>query len=334
MRRTLALSLTLLLLSATQAFAGAEARMSGKITDGITKEPIPNAEVNIEAIEGKTVKQSAKSKKDGQYAIFLLDGTIRYKFTFSAPGYTPYEETMKLNLGPANVKDVQLLKVGAAMPNAPGAPAKVDTTVVAYNEGAALANSAMQLEKEATDRIALKDSGAYEAVKKAAELNEAAIKKFEEAVTAKPDLFAGWTALAKMQLRQKNYAKAIDAANKVLEVDDSDTSMMNVLAQAYAGLGDKANAAKWQAKLPKNASGLFNDAAKLINKGDDAAAEKLLKQAIEADAAFSQSYYELGMIYVRSGKTAEAKANLEKYLELDPNGRDAATAKEMMNYLK
>ena len=54
----------------------------------------------------------------------------------------------------------------------------------------------------------------------------------------------------------------------------------------------------------------------------------------DADAAFSQSYYELGMIYVRSGKTAEAKANLEKYLELDPSGRDAATAKEMMNYLK
>jgi tetratricopeptide (TPR) repeat protein len=309
MRRTLALSLTLLLLSATQAFAGAEARMAGKITDGVTKEPIPNAEVNIEAIEGKTVKQSAKSKKDGQYAIFLLDGTIRYKFTFSAPGYTPHEETMKLNLGPANVKNVELFKVGAAVANAPAgsAPAKVDTTVVAYNEGATLAN--------------------------AGDI-EGAIKKFEEAVAAKPDLFAGWTALAKMQLRQKSYAKAIEAANKVLEVDDSDTSMMNVLAQAYAATGDKANAAKWQAKLPKNASGLFNDAAKLINKGDDAAAEILLKQAIEADAAFSQSYYELGMIYVRGGKTAEAKANLEKYLELDPNGRDAATAKEMMNYLK
>ena len=39
-------------------------------------------------------------------------------------------------------------------------------------------------------------------------------------------------------------------------------------------------------------------------------------------------------IYVRSGKSAEAKTALTKYLELDPNGKDAATAKEMMNYLK
>ena len=307
MRRTLALSLTLLLLSATQAFAGAEARMAGKITDGITKEPIPNAEIKLEAVEGKTVTQSLKAKKDGQYAVFLLDGTIRYKFTFSAPGYTPHEETLKLNLGPANVKNVELFKTGAAMPDAPGTVAKVDLTVVAYNEGAALANAG---------DVA------------------GAIKKFEEAVAAKPDLFAGWTALAKMQLRQKNYPKAIEAANKVLEVDDSDTGMASVLFQAYTATGDKANAAKWEAKIPKNAGVLFNEAARMINKGDDAGAETLLQQAIETDAAFSQSYYELGMIYVRSGKTAEARANLVKYLELDPNGRDAATAKEMMSYLK
>ncbi|MEO8380418.1 MAG: tetratricopeptide repeat protein [Acidobacteriota bacterium] len=310
MRRTLALSLTLLLLTATQAFAGAEARMTGKIVDAATKEPIPDAEIKLEAVEGKTVKQTLKGKKDGGYAVFLLDGTIRYKFTFSAPGYTPYEETMKLFLGPSNTKNIELYKVGAAPANAPAAneaPVKADTTVAAYNEGATLAN--------------------------AGDL-AGAIKKFEEAVAAKPDLLAGWMALAKSTLRTKNYARAIEAANKVLEIDDSDMSMITVLAQAYAATGDKANAAKWQAKLPKSANAVFNDAAKLINASDDAGAEALLKQAIELDAAFAQSYYELGMIYVRGGKSAEAKAALDKYLELDPNGRDAATAKEMLSYLK
>jgi len=307
MRRTLVLSLTLLLLAATQAFAIGEARMTGKILDGSTKQPIPEAEIKLEAIEGKTIKQTLKAKKDGSYAVFLLDGTIRYKFTFSAPGFTPYEETIKLNLGAANTKDVELFKVGTAMgaPTTAATP-KVDTTVVAYNEGAALAN--------------------------AGDL-EGAIKKFEEAVAAKPDLLAGWLALAKSSARTKNYARAIEAANKVLDVDDSDMSMIAVLAQSYAATGDKANAAKWEAKLPKSANALFNDAAKLINGGDDSGAETLLKQSIEIDDTFAQSHYELGMIYVRAGKTAEAKAALEKYLELDPNGRDAATAKEMMKYL-
>jgi len=303
MRRTLAVSLILLLAAAGNAFAGSEARMQGKVVDISTKQPISNASIKIEAVEGKTVKQGTKSKADGTYAIFVLDGTIKYKFSISADGYTTYEETIKMKLGESERRDFELMKVGAEPVVAP----KADPTVEAYNEGAALAN--------------------------AGDL-AGAIKKFEEAVAAKPDMLAGWTALAKTQLRQKNYPKAIEAAGKVLEIDDSDVDMLTVQYQAYTAQGDKANAAKIEPKLPKNAGSLFNDAAKLINSGNDAGAEKLLQQAIAADEKFAQAHYELGMIYVRSGKSAEAKAALLKYLEIDPNGKDAATAKEMMNYLK
>ena len=307
MRRHLALSLVLFLSAAGSAFAGSEARMQGKVIDGSTKLPIANAEVKLEAVEGKTVRQSVKAKPDGTYAVFVLDGTIRYKFTVTAPGYDPYEETIKMKLADSEKRDFQLFKVGSRGTPSAAAVEKADATAEQYNEGAALAN--------------------------AGDL-EGAVKKFEAAVAAKPDLLAGWSALAKTQLRLKNYQKAIDAAAKVLDIDDSDMDMINVQYQAYNGLGDKANAAKLSAKLPKNANGLFNDAAKLINSGDDAGAEKLLQQAIAADEKFAPAHYELGMIYVRSGKSAEAKAALSKYLELDPNGKDAATAKEMMNYLK
>lgn len=303
MRRYLAVSLILLLAAAGSAFAGSEARMQGKVVDMSTKQPISNATIKIEAVEGKTVKQSAKSKADGTYAIFVLDGTIRYKFTVSADGYTPYEETVKMKLGDSERRDWELMKAGAGPVVAP----KADPAVEAYNEGAALANSG---------DVA------------------GAIKKFEAAVAAKPDMLAGWTALAKMQLREKNYPKAIEAAGKVLAIDDSDADMLTVQYQAYMAQGDKANAAKIEPKLPKNAGSLFNEAAKLINSGNDAGAETLLQQAIAIDEKFAQAHYELGMIYVRGGKSAEAKAALTKYLELDPNGKDAATAKEMMNYLK
>lgn len=306
MRRHLGLSLVLLLAAAGSAFAGTEARVTGKILDATTKEPVQNAVVHVQAVEGKTIKQNAKAKADGTYALFLLDGTIRYKFTVSAPGYDPREETTKLDIGQSQVKDWELFKTGTA-PLPPGAAPKVDLTVEAYNEGAALAN--------------------------AGDL-AGAIAKFEEAVAAKPDLLAGWGALAKVQLRQKNYAKAIEAAGKVLEIDDTDTDMLTVQYQAHTALGDTATAAKLAEKLPKNAGALFNDAAKAINSGDDATAEKLLTQAIGMDDTFAQAHYELGMIYVRSGKSAEAKAALTKYLELDPTGKDAPTAKEMMNYLK
>ncbi len=309
MRRTLALALLAIMAVASNAFAGAEARITGKVLDGATKQPIKGAVVNVVALSGRTFKQDFKAKDDGTYAIFLLDGTIKYKFTYSAPGYQPYIEDMKLKIGgEKNEKDV-FLNTGsaAASQGAQAAVAKVDTSVAAFNEGAALANAGD---------------------------NDGAIKKFTQAVTEKPELVAGWEALAKIYLRTKNYKSAVESANKALALADDEMEMYQVLFEAYTATGDKEKAAAAKAKLPANATSLFNDAAKLINAGKDGEAEKVLKQAIAADPAFPQSYYELGMIYVRSGKSADAKANLNKYLELDPNGKDAGTAKEMLKYVQ
>jgi tetratricopeptide (TPR) repeat protein len=306
MRRSLTLSLIMSLFVAASAFATGEARLTGKITDATTKLPIPNATYKIEAVEGKTVKKEDKGRKDGGYTVFLLDGTIKYKFTFSAPGYAPYEETMKLKLGEPNIKDIQLRKLGEAAPGT--APVEIkDPAVDAFNEGAILANAG--------------DTAG-------------AMAKFEQAVAAKPDLTAGWMALAKSAVKAKQWDKAIDAAKKALEVDDEDAGMWQALFQAYTAKGDKANAAIAEKKLPANASTLFNQAARLINEGKDAEAEKALKQAVSVDEKFAVAWYELGMVYVRTAKNAEARDAFTKYLALDPNGKDAATAREMMNYIK
>lgn len=309
MRRSLALCFVMLAAMATNAFAGAEARITGKVIDAATKKPIADATITVQSVEKKNIKQEFKTKKDGSYAIFLLDGTVRYKFTYAASGHAPYEETMKLKIGgEPNTKDVELTSANAeAASGGAAAEAKADPAVAAYNEGASLANEGKNAE---------------------------AIAKFEEAIAAKPDLAAGYRALAKLYLRTKDYAKAIERANKSLSFDSDDPDMYAALYEAYTATGDKAKAAEAKGKMPANAAMLFNDAAKLINSGKDAQAEPLLKQAIAADEKFALAYYELGMIYVRSGKNAEARANLEKYLELDPKGKDAGLAKEMLKYIK
>lgn len=306
MRRFLALSFILTLLAAGNAFALGEGRMVGKIIDGATKAGIPDATIHIEATEGKTVVQDLKVKKDGSYTVFLLDGTIKYKFTFAAPGYAPYEEVIKIKLGETNKRDFELFKQGAA-PVPAGAEASADPAVLAYNEGAALSNS-----------------GDF----------AGAAAKFETAVAANPELTAGWMALAKASVRAKNYPRAIEAAKKALEVDDEDTDMWTVLFQSYTATGDKANAAIAEKKMPANAGSLFNNAARLINEGKDSEAGEVLRQAVAIDDKLAVAWYELGMVYVRSGQPAEAKEALEKYLALEPTGKDAPTAKEMLNYLK
>jgi tetratricopeptide (TPR) repeat protein len=309
MRRSLALSIISLLLVTGNAFAVGEARMTGKVLDAATKQPIPDAKMKLVAIEGKNFSRELTTRKDGGYTVMVIDGTIRYKFTIEAPGYATYEETVKMKLGDTQTRDFELDK-GAGRTETTTVQlnaAKTDPAVAAYNEGATLMN--------------------------AGDI-PGAIAKFNEAVTAKPDLVAGWMALAKANVRQKNYQKAIDAAKKALESDDEDTDMWSVLHQSYTALGDKSNAAAAAAKLPANANALFNQAARLINEGKDAEAETALKQATVADPKFAQAFYELGMVYVRGGKSAEAKAALSTYLELEPSGKDAATAKEMLGYLQ
>lgn len=311
MRKTVAMGLLAIAAVAANAFAGAEARMAGKIVDAVTKKPIANAMIVVASSGAHNFHQEFKADKDGLYRILVIDGTIPYTMTFSAPGYQAYDEKIKMRLGEVMQKDVEL-SPAAANASAAAAPAgdkggKVDPSVAAFNEGAQLYNQQKYPEAAA---------------------------KFQEAVTGKPDLIAGWEALARASLQLKDYPKAIEAANKALAADPDEADMYSVLFNAYTATGDKANAAEAKKKMPANAGVLFNDAAKLINANKDAEAEPLLKQAIAADDKFAQAYYELGMIYVRAQKNADAKTYLQKYLDLDPNGKDAATAKEMLKYVK
>jgi len=310
MRKTVAMSLLVIAAVAANAFAAAEGRATGKIADAVTGKPIPNATILVVSTGGRNVKQEFKGEKDGTYRLLVLDATLHYSMTWSAPGYQPYSESdVKLKLGEVTTKDVVLTPASASVPaaTAAAAAAKPDPAVAAYNEAAQLYNQGKYPEAQV---------------------------KFQEAVTGKPDLIAGWQALARTALANKDYPKAIEAANKALEGDPDEADMYGVLYSGYTATGDKAKAAEAKKKMPANANVLFNDAAKLINSGKDADAEPLLKQAISVDDKFAAAYYELGMLDVRLGKNADAKTNLSKYIELEPNGKDAGTAKEMLKYVK
>jgi len=305
MRKTLGVCLLAVAAVAGNAFAGAEARMTGKVIDAVTKKPVAKASIRVEATEAHHFDQTYPADADGSYRLMLVDGTIKYKFTFSAPGYQSYEEVMKLKLGgEKNEKTVELQPGSISVP----VPSKgADPSILAFNEGAKAYNE---------------------------QRNDEAIAKFKEAVAAKPEMIAGWEALARAYLRKKDYANAIDAAKKALDLAPDETDMYAILHDAYTATGDKAKAAEAASKMPKDASAIFNDAVKFLNAGKDADAEPLLKQAIAANDKLAVAYYELGMLYARAQKNADAKANLNKYLELEPTGKDAATAKEMLKYVQ
>src|SRR3954464_14548185 len=109
MRKTLALTLLALMVVAANAFAVGEGRIQGKVLDATTKKPIPNASIKFESTGGRNVKQEYKADKNGESRFLILDGTLTYKFTWSADGYQSANETIKLKLGEITTKEVELV---------------------------------------------------------------------------------------------------------------------------------------------------------------------------------------------------------------------------------
>src|SRR5437773_5740083 len=92
MRKTVALCLFAIVAVAGNALAGSEARLVGKVTDAATKGPIPDVSINVISTGARNFKSDFKGDKNGEYHILLVDGTLTYKVTWSAPGYQPYQE--------------------------------------------------------------------------------------------------------------------------------------------------------------------------------------------------------------------------------------------------
>lgn len=306
MRKSIIVAMLVLLAVPVSVFALGQARMTGKVVDAEGK-PIPEATITVIHTQTKTFKEVFKAKKDGTFALAVVDGTISYEFTVSAEGYAEYKETIKMRLVPEkNEREFVLVKAGAVATGSFLQERGTDPASLAFNEGAGLFNQSDY---------------------------QGAAAKFTEAVTLNPDLAAGWVALAKVNFLAGDYQKAIDAGEKALTIIIEDDEVHAVLSDAYGKLGNSAKAEEYKKKLPDDAPTLYNEAVTYLNDGNDAAAEPILKRAVKADDSFGPAHFQLGMVYVRANKTAEAKAHLQKYLELEPSGADAPMATEIMKYL-
>src|ERR1043166_4244542 len=98
-RKILAVTLFALAAASGNVFAATEARINGHITDAVTKKPVANATIRFQATERRTIDQSFKGDANGRYEVMMLDGTIPYNITWSAPGYQPFMEKVKLKIG-------------------------------------------------------------------------------------------------------------------------------------------------------------------------------------------------------------------------------------------
>lgn len=299
---------------AAVASAGAQARLTGKVTDSGGK-PIEGVTVTLTTPNITTLKLTLKTDKKGQYGTVLNDATMPYDLKFEKEGYVAWQTKKKVPVGDIGVVDAKLLKpseAGApAGTAAEAAPSTSEQAALAYNAGVDLLHGGDKAGAEA---------------------------KFLEASSKNADLPQAWQALTQLAYDKKDWAKVLEYGQKAADLDPSVSAVYAMMAKAATESGDKKASADWQAKYdeanPDTPEMLYNKGIEAYNKKKLKEAESFLTKAAEAKPDFALAHFWLGMTSFTLNKKPAAKEHLQKYLELEPSGSEAATAKEILPLLK
>lgn len=168
---------------------------------------------------------------------------------------------------------------------------------------------------------------------------EAAIAYLERALSIDATLDPAASALGSLYLKKKDYPKAIAFAEKVLVAKPGDLEAMTLRYETYRAMGDKAKAAEAQtamqaASATSTPEELYKQGVALYNANNAPAARATFEELVRRDPSHAKGHFLLGNILVASGENAAAKEHLQKFLDLAPTDAEAATAREMLEYLK
>ena len=281
-------------------------RIQGMVVDE-AGQPIQGATLKANCAErggGTTIQ----SNKKGEW---VLGGVVgcNWAFDVSAAGYETLQIAIRLpsesaRLAPVKIplKKAKAAGAGGASPELQALASKADA---AYKEG----------------RFA--DARA----------------EYEKLLAVRPDLAPTiHQQIGFAYVQEKQYAQAVESLEKVLAVDPQNVQIRAIAAQAAleGRMVDKGRAllAGLDESQIQSADVFFNMGINFFNAGETADAIAYFGKAIAKDPAHVDAYYRRALAYLGQGKTAEAKADLQKVVELQPDGEMTAMAKKALESLK
>jgi tetratricopeptide (TPR) repeat protein len=160
-----------------------------------------------------------------------------------------------------------------------------------------------------------------------------ALAKLEQAQAMKPEAET-LMLTAQVQHSAGQSAAAIDTLKKALELKPDDAAVTQLLAELLMDAGRENEAKEYIARLPAGAKldpvSLLNSGIRLYNANKYTEAVKVFDQVANENPEMPESYYYRGLAYLPLGKMAEAKADLEKFVQMAPDHKQAADAKEIL----
>lgn len=294
------LLLTLASLGAAQNWKGI-GRMTGKVLDPDGK-PLPEATVKL-TCAAKGGGPTLTTDKKGNWS-FLGLSVCDWNIEATAKGFTG-----KAVVVPMVSEEVRQAPVNITLEKQQGPPPELLAAMKAGDDAFAASNWAVAREN------------------------------YEKMVAIQPELAPQvYPRIARTYIGEKNPTKAIEFLEKSMTTDPSRMELRFAAAQAAmdAGLGPKAMEflAGIDDAAVKTSDGYFNVGVAFLRASDMPNAIAYFSKAIAKDAKLGDAYYWRGMSYVRENKLAEAKADMQKVLEIDPSGQYAEKAKTVLEQLK
>jgi tetratricopeptide (TPR) repeat protein len=170
-----------------------------------------------------------------------------------------------------------------------------------------------------------------------------AIVKLQEIIKEMEKCAPCYAKLGDAYIKKNDLKQAEAAYLKSIEFDDKAHGPYAALASIYNEQKKYDEATKMSAKATElqTASGgsvdptaLFNQGVIYWNQGKYAEAKAEWEKAVKLDPKMADAQYWLGMAAINQGKIPEAKTAFNEYLKLAPTGQYAATVKAILDTIK
>lgn len=301
----------------------------GKVTDD-KGQPIKDAQVSIQALDGSRQPYVTKTDKKGNY-IHMGIAAGDYRIVIRAAGFQPaVKSPVRPSIQEPSTNDFQLT---------PGEDRKFDFEL-STQERQKLEEEVKKQEKrkQASAEVqALFDQG----LKLAAEgKHEEAIAEYEKALKMDNEQANIWANMADSYSKMGKDAEAVETFKKAIAIKPNEAALYTNMGVVLSKMGKNAESQEAFKKAtelnPQSAAqNFYNIGATLVNNGKTQEAAEAFRQAIAADANFSEAYYQLGMCLSGQEKTMQdAVKALETYVKIGKKPDQIQVAKEIISALQ
>ena len=303
------------------------------------------AYAQLGSLQGRVVDDAGKPVPDAEVAL-QYKGELNYNFSVKTNSNGQWVRAGLMSVGgrwTITAKKGDLVGFVANV-EVPLNSAKTVEDIVIRAGGTAPGGDMSAAEAEARNKenAALKTLLAEANAALTANNFDVAVTKLTEAVGKIPTCDSCYATLGNVYSQQKVYDKAEEAYKKAAEINPKSAEAYDGLASLYNTQNklDLAAAASATAMELHGAAGggdatsAYNSGAILVNQGKMAEAKAQFQRAIQLDPKMAEAHYQLAMTFINEGNVGEATKALEAYLALAPTGPNAQMAKDMLPELK